>query len=129
MTDAAPGNGVAREAAASHIVVVIPTLDEEQSIADVVRSIPRAIVSRVIVADGGSRDATAARAKAAGADVIVAGCGYGRACLAATMAAEDALAQARRYGEAGASELVLTFAGRRAEADMQYLGNAARRSG
>jgi len=69
MTDAAPGNGAAREAAASRIVVVIPTLDEEQSIAEVVRSIPRAIVSRVIVADGGSRDATAARAKAAGADV------------------------------------------------------------
>jgi 5,10-methylenetetrahydromethanopterin reductase len=43
--------------------------------------------------------------------------------------AEDALAQARRYGDAGASELVLTFAGRRAEADMQYLANAARRSG
>src|SRR3984893_1787724 len=84
MTDAAPGNGAAREAAASRIVVVIPTLDEEQSIADVVRSIPRTIVSRVIVADGGSRDATAARAKAAGADVIDAGRGYGRACLAAT---------------------------------------------
>src|SRR5262249_16454133 len=43
--------------------------------------------------------------------------------------AEDALAQARRYGQAGASELVLTFAGWRAEADMQYLANAARRSG
>src|SRR5438132_1823595 len=90
MTDAAPGNGAAREAAASRIVVVIPTLDEEQSIADVVRSIPRAIVSRVVVADVGSRDATAARAKAADADVIDAGRGYGRACLAATMAAEDA---------------------------------------
>jgi glycosyltransferase involved in cell wall biosynthesis len=90
MTDAALGNGAAREATASRIVVVIPTLDEEQSIADVVRGIPRAIVSRVIVADGGSRDATAARAKAAGADVIDAGRGYGRACLAATMAAEDA---------------------------------------
>src|SRR5437899_11999888 len=74
----------------SGIVVVIPTLDEEQSIADVVRSLPRAIVSRVIVADGGSRDATAQRASAAGADVIDAGPGYGRACLAATMAAEDA---------------------------------------
>jgi glycosyltransferase involved in cell wall biosynthesis len=90
MIDAAPRNGAAYEAAACRVVVVIPTLDEEQSIADVVRSIPRAIVSRVIVADGGSRDATAARAKAAGADVIDAGCGYGRACLAATMAAEDA---------------------------------------
>jgi glycosyltransferase involved in cell wall biosynthesis len=72
------------------IAVVIPTLDEEQSIADVVRSLPRAIVSRVIVADGGSRDATVARAQAAGAEVIDAGPGYGRACLAATMAAEDA---------------------------------------
>src|SRR5499433_2920462 len=90
--DAPPGSdhGGVREAAAGRVVVVIPTLEEEQSIADVVRSIPRAIVSRVIVADGGSRDATAARAKAAGADVIDAGRGYGRACLKATMAAEDA---------------------------------------
>ena len=72
------------------VAVVIPTLDEEQSIADVVRSLPRAIVSRVMVADGGSRDATVARAQAAGAEVIDAGPGYGRACLAAAMAAEDA---------------------------------------
>ena len=43
--------------------------------------------------------------------------------------AEDALAQARRYAQAGASELVLTFAGRRPEPDMQYLANAARSSG
>src|SRR6266536_6421538 len=89
---AAPGSdhGAVREAAAGRVVVVIPTLDEEQSIADVVRGIPRAIVSRVIVADGGSRDATAARAKTAGADVIDAGRGYGRACLMATMVAEGA---------------------------------------
>jgi glycosyltransferase involved in cell wall biosynthesis len=90
MIDAALGHGAAREAAPDRVVVVIPALDEEQSIADVVGTIPRAIVSRVIVADGGSRDATAARAKAAGADVIDAGRGYGQACLAATMAAEDA---------------------------------------
>src|SRR5947209_15893501 len=90
MIDAALGNGAARKATAGRVVVVIPTLDEEQSIADVVRGLPRAIVSRVIVADGGSRDATAQRASAAGADVIHAGPGYGRACLAATMAAEDA---------------------------------------
>jgi glycosyltransferase involved in cell wall biosynthesis len=77
-------------AGASGVVVVIPTLDEEQSIADVVGSLPRAIVSRVIVADGGSRDATAQQARAAGADVIDAGRGYGRACLAAAIAAEDA---------------------------------------
>src|ERR1700758_185405 len=103
MTDAAPGDGAAREAAASRIVVVIPTLDEEQSIAEVVRSIPRAVVSRVIVADGGSRDATAARAKAAGADVIDVGRGYGRACLAATMAAEEADIVLFREGDAPAA--------------------------
>jgi glycosyltransferase involved in cell wall biosynthesis len=90
MTDAAlrSDRGAAGNAAAGRTVAVIPTLDEEASIADVVRSIPRAIVSRVIVADGGSRDATAACAKAAGAEVIEAGRGYGRACFAATMAAE-----------------------------------------
>ena len=33
--------GAAREAGSGRIVVVISTLDEEQSIADVVRSIPR----------------------------------------------------------------------------------------
>jgi glycosyltransferase involved in cell wall biosynthesis len=83
-------DGTAGKSSVGGVVVVIPTLDEEQSIAEVVRSVPRAIVSRVIVADGGSRDTTIARAQAAGAEVIDAGPGYGRACLAATMAAEDA---------------------------------------
>jgi glycosyltransferase involved in cell wall biosynthesis len=70
------------------IAVVIPTLNEEASIGEVVRRIPRDLVNRVIVADGGSSDATAAHARAAGADVIAAGTGYGRACLAAARAAE-----------------------------------------
>jgi glycosyltransferase involved in cell wall biosynthesis len=72
------------------IVVAIPALNEEASIGDVVASIPRALASRVIVADGGSRDATAARAASAGAQVIDAGKGYGRACWQATKAANDA---------------------------------------
>jgi glycosyltransferase involved in cell wall biosynthesis len=55
----------------------------------VIRRIPRDRVSRIIVADGGSRDATVARARAAGADVIEAGAGYGRACRAAAVAATD----------------------------------------
>jgi len=46
---------------AGRAVVVIPTLNEEASIADVVRGIPRDLIDRVIVADGGSKDATAAR--------------------------------------------------------------------
>ena len=72
------------------IVVVIPVLNEEHSIGEVVRQIPRHLVRRVIVADGGSRDATADVARTAGAEVIDAGAGYGRACLAGTMAAQDA---------------------------------------
>jgi glycosyltransferase involved in cell wall biosynthesis len=74
---------------AGRIAVIIPTLDEEASIGDVVRRIPRDLVSRVIVADGGSRDATVACARNAGADVVAAGPGYGRACLAAALAAAD----------------------------------------
>jgi glycosyltransferase involved in cell wall biosynthesis len=75
---------------AGRIVVAIPTLNEADAIAEVVRAIPRPLVARIIVADGGSRDATAAHARAAGAEVIDAGRGYGRACLAATLAAADA---------------------------------------
>src|SRR5262249_12925967 len=72
------------------VVVAIPALNEEHSIGDVVRGIPRPLVARVIVADGGSRDATAARARAAGADLIEAGREYGGAGFAATQAADDA---------------------------------------
>jgi alkanesulfonate monooxygenase SsuD/methylene tetrahydromethanopterin reductase-like flavin-dependent oxidoreductase (luciferase family) len=42
--------------------------------------------------------------------------------------AEDALVQARRYREAGASELVLTFVGAQPEADMAYLADALARA-
>ena len=71
-------------------VAIIPTLDEARSIGAVVREVPRPPIDRVIVADGGSRDATAMRAREAGAEVIDAGRGYGRACLTAAMAAHDA---------------------------------------
>ena len=70
--------------------VIIPTLNEEASIARVVQALPREIVSRVIVADGGSTDATTTQAQAAGAEVVAAGRGYGRACLAGAWAASDA---------------------------------------
>ena len=42
----------------------------------------------MIVADGGSTDGTASEARAAGARVIEAGRGYGRACLAGTLEAD-----------------------------------------
>jgi len=51
--------------------LVIPTLNEEEPIAHVIRSIPRDVVDDVIVADSGSDDHTVERAHAAGARVVV----------------------------------------------------------
>jgi glycosyltransferase involved in cell wall biosynthesis len=76
--------------AAPVIAVAIPTLNEAQSIGQVVAEIPRAAVTRIIVADGGSTDGTPELARHAGAEVIAAGRGYGRACLAAAQRAGDA---------------------------------------
>src|SRR5277367_1877536 len=67
---------------AAAVAVVIPTFNEAESIAAVVTEIPRDVVARIIVADGGSKDGTADRARGAGAEVIVVGRGYGLACLA-----------------------------------------------
>jgi glycosyltransferase involved in cell wall biosynthesis len=75
---------------AVRVAVVIPTLNEAQSIGAVVASIPRDVVDTIIVADGGSSDSTAAAARRGGAEVIDAGRGYGRACLAGAQAAERA---------------------------------------
>jgi glycosyltransferase involved in cell wall biosynthesis len=83
------GGTVRPAATASDIVVIIPVLNEEQSIGEVIRRIPRQLASRIIIADGGSRDTTTTIARNAGAEVIDVGPGYGRACLTATMAAQD----------------------------------------
>ena len=64
------------------IAVLIPALDEEESIGAVVGSMP-AWVDRIVVVDNGSRDATAERARCAGAEVVSeTKRGYGSACLA-----------------------------------------------
>ena len=72
------------------VALVIPTLNEAASIGAVVRALPRDLVGRVIVVDGPSSDATAEEARAAGAEVITVGRGYGRACLAGAWAASEA---------------------------------------
>jgi glycosyltransferase involved in cell wall biosynthesis len=72
------------------VAVVIPTFNEAESIATVVAELPRSVVGRVIVADGGSTDSTQERARRAGAEVVAVGRGYGRACLAGAQAADDA---------------------------------------
>ncbi len=72
------------------VAVVIPTLNEADSIGAVIAEIPRSVVARIIVADGGSTDGTADCARRAGAEVLDAGRGYGRACRAGALAAVDA---------------------------------------
>jgi glycosyltransferase involved in cell wall biosynthesis len=70
------------------VAVVIPTINEAQSIKKVVAEIPRDLVREIIVVDGGSSDGTPAVAAAAGARVVAVGArGYGRACAAGIAAA------------------------------------------
>jgi glycosyltransferase involved in cell wall biosynthesis len=72
------------------VAVVIPTLEEEEAIGEVIRAIPRDAVDEIIVVDSGSEDRTVERARNAGAHVIVEPQhGYGRACAAGARAAPD----------------------------------------
>jgi glycosyltransferase involved in cell wall biosynthesis len=65
------------------VAVVIPALNEQDSIQTTLRSLPPDLIKRVIVADNGSTDETARRAAAAGAIVVhEPHRGYGAACLA-----------------------------------------------
>ena len=72
------------------VALVIPVIDEGAAIAGVVGAVPRDVVDKIIVVDGGSRDDTVAAARAAGARVIVEPrAGYGAACLLGVAAAGD----------------------------------------
>lgn len=67
--------------------LVIPALDEEAAIGAVVTAVPRGLVDDLLVVDNGSRDRTAAVARAAGARVVVEPRrGYGAACWAGVQA-------------------------------------------
>jgi len=68
----------------SVVSVIIPALNEEEPIADVVREVAATIIpAEIIVVDNGSADRTAERARNAGAQVVSEPIpGYGRACLA-----------------------------------------------
>lgn len=66
----------------SRVSVIIPCLDEEAAIGACVADVRRMGVGEVIVVDGGSRDETVARARAAGARVVIERSrGYGRAMM------------------------------------------------
>jgi glycosyltransferase involved in cell wall biosynthesis len=66
------------------VTVIIPTLNEEEPIAGVVRAVAaQEIAHEIIVVDNGSNDDTARRARDAGAGVVAEPQrGYGRACMA-----------------------------------------------
>src|SRR5512135_3260125 len=69
------------------VSVVIPALNEEEPIGEVVRAVAAQPVDEIIVVDNGSTDRTAERAAAAGARVVrEPRRGYGRACRAGALA-------------------------------------------
>jgi len=71
----------------NNVSVVIPALNEEEPIAGVVREcFATGVPDEVIVVDNGSTDHTAKRAREAGARVVTAPRGYGRACAAGVRA-------------------------------------------
>ena len=72
------------------VSVIIPVLNEEESIGGVIERIPLDMVDEIVVADGGSADRTVEVATSHGARVLHAGRGYGRACIeGAKTAGED----------------------------------------
>jgi alpha-1,6-mannosyltransferase len=54
----------------SAVTVLIAALNEEETIGEVVRAVPRGLASEIIVVDNASEDLTAEKARAAGARVI-----------------------------------------------------------
>jgi glycosyltransferase involved in cell wall biosynthesis len=72
----------------AHVSVIIPALDEEAPIAQVVREcLATGLPDDIIVVDNGSTDQTAQRAREAGATVVAEPRhGYGRACAAGVRA-------------------------------------------
>ena len=63
------------------VVVIMPALNEEQAVGEVIAEIPHG-ADEVIVVDNGSTDGTVERAQAAGATVVTEpNRGYGNACL------------------------------------------------
>ena len=70
------------------VTAIIPALNEEESIGQVLAAIPAGVVDEILVVDGGSSDGTVAIAQAEGARVIhEPRRGYGRACATGVAAA------------------------------------------
>ena len=106
------------------VAVVIPALNEERAIAQVVAGIPRDIIDTIVVVDNGSTDRTADVARTAGAVVVEQKeRGYGAALMAGVAAVPlaevyvfmdgdasdvtDELGEMLRMVHAGEAQLVL----------------------
>ncbi len=78
----------------AQISIIIPALNEAESIGRVVGEMPWGRIAECVVVDNGSTDGTATIAAAAGARVVESARGYGAACKAgadAALAASDIL--------------------------------------
>lgn len=85
-----PDDEVVRPERLPPVDVVIPALNEEESIPLVLEALPGEWVRRIVVVDNGSTDATAEVARAGGAVVVREGRrGYGAACLRGLRALRD----------------------------------------
>jgi len=71
------------------VTVIIPALNEAESIGHVVAEMPWNLIAECIVVDNGSTDGTEDIAGAAGARVVNSPRGYGAACLAGSNAARS----------------------------------------
>jgi glycosyltransferase involved in cell wall biosynthesis len=71
------------------VTAIIPALNEEESIGQVLAAVPAGVVDEVLVVDGGSSDATVAIAQAGRARVVhEPRRGYGQACATGVAAAQ-----------------------------------------
>ena len=88
------GHAGSRRRPGPRVAAVIPALDEAPSIARVVEGLrgqPLLATGEIVVVDNGSTDGTGEAAREAGARVVQEGRrGYGYACLAGVLAAEEA---------------------------------------
>ncbi len=66
-----------------HAQVIIPALNHEHTLTQLIGDLPHPLVSRVIVVDAGSKDSTVMIARSTGARLVeIQGGSFGQACLA-----------------------------------------------
>ena len=90
------------------VTVIIPALNEAESIGHVVAEMPWELIAECIVVDNGSTDDTARIARAAGARVVSSPRGYGAACLAGSNAAR-ADSEVLVYMDGDGSDVIAGF--------------------